>query len=187
MIWRPAENNAQMRIRESEDGSTWSAVKYSAFTASSTVYILHIETAGTPTRYIEIAQVTSSDFYLDAIVFNAINLPSCRLQILMFPATLIFVPHLFLIAPALIITDAANQTVSSAYVQIGTGFVSAEDRLSCTNALWDYIIITIKLMGYFILRGEATTSQYQSVLRSVIYNNISGTPTSGIQADCFFS
>ncbi|MGB8359421.1 MAG: hypothetical protein WCD55_12485, partial [Bacteroidales bacterium] len=28
IIWRPAQNTAQMRIRESEDGSTWSGYKY---------------------------------------------------------------------------------------------------------------------------------------------------------------
>ncbi len=177
LVWRPAEDNAQMRIRESADGLAWSAAKYTASLLTSTVFTLHSETAGTATRYIEIAQVTNPDFYLDAIVFNVINCNPTPPD-LDISGNFDFCASPVLIAPAMTITDAANQTISSAYVQIGTGFVSAEDRLSCTNA---YGITSNynQAYGVLYLSGEATTSQYQSVLRSVLYNNISGTPTLG--------
>ena len=171
------ENNAQMRIRESADGSSWSSVKFSGSMSASSVYILYTGTTSTPTRFIEVIGANSSDFYLDAILFNAISCQPAAPD-LDVSGNFDFCASPVLIAPALTITDAANQTISSAYVQIGTGFVSAEDRLSCTNAFG----ITSnynQTYGVLYLSGEATTSQYQSVLRSVLYNNISGTPTLG--------
>ena len=183
IIWRPAEDNAQMGIRESQDGTTWSATKYSASLLTSSIYTLHIETTGAATRYIEIAGTSAQDFYVDGVIFNAIScIPaSPDLDV---SGTFDFCAAPLAIAPALTITDAANQTISSAYVQIGAGFVSAEDRLSCTNA---YGITSNynQTYGVLYLSGEATTSQYQSVLRSVIYNNISGTPTTGIRQTIF--
>ena len=175
VIWRPLENNAQMRIRESADGSSWSSVKFSPSSASSSVFLLHTETTGTATRYIEIIGGNNSDFYLDAIVFNAISCdpgaPDLDAE-----GTITYCGSPVPIAPALLITDPANQTISNAYVQFGDGFVPSEDRLSCTD---DFGITSSynSTYGVLYLTGEATTSEYQSVLRSVVYNNISGSPS----------
>ena len=177
IIWRPSENGAQMRIRESEDGSSWSSVKFSPSYAASSVFIIHTETAGTLTRYIEIIGANNQDFYLDGIVFHAIecNPASPDLDV---AGTFDFCASPVAIAPELIITDAANQLIRSAYVQFWDGFVPAEDRLSCTddNGITSSYNATY---GVLSLTGEATTSEYQSVLRSLLYNNINGAPTTG--------
>ena len=126
IIWRPAENNAQMKIRESLDGSTWSGCKNSASLAASTYFVLHVEKAGTPTRYIEIAAVAPAnppDFYVDAVVFNAISceLPAPDLDV---DGSYTYCGSPISIASSLTLTDPNNQTINAAYVQVGTGFVS---------------------------------------------------------------
>ena len=176
IIWRPVDNNAQMKIRESLDGSTWSGWKNSSLLASSAYFVLHIEKAGTPTRYIEIAAVSPinpPDFYVDAVVFNAITcvLPAPDLDV---SGDFEYCGSPISIATALAITDPNNQTINAAYVQIGTGFVPGQDVLSCTNA-FGITSSYNSTYGVLYLSGTATISQYQSVLRSVIYSNNNGT------------
>ena len=83
-----------------------------------------------------------------------------------------------LIAPALTISDPANQIIQSAYVQIGTGFNSGQDVLNCT-VNFGITKTYYPLYGLLVLKGPATTSQYQSVLRSVVYSNSNPTPSVG--------
>ena len=84
------------------------------------MFTLHSETAGTATRYIEIAQATNPDFYLDAIVFNAINCNPAP-PVLEVSGNFDFCASPVLIAPALTITDAANQTISSLMFRLEQG------------------------------------------------------------------
>ncbi|MEZ5021016.1 MAG: hypothetical protein R2756_13040 [Bacteroidales bacterium] len=177
IIWRPTENNAQMRIRESQDGSSWTPVKFSSSSASSSVFLIHAETAGTDARFIEIIGANNSDFLLDGITFSAISCDPDAPD-LDVDGNFEFCASPVSIAEGLTITDAADQIISSAYVMIGSGYVSSQDRLTFTTAYG----ITGNFnsnYGVLYLSGEATTSQYQSVLRSVVYNNISGSPTTG--------
>ncbi|MCU0378304.1 MAG: hypothetical protein MUC78_08590, partial [Bacteroidales bacterium] len=177
IIWRPSENNAQMRIRESEDGSSWAADKFSPVSVTSTIFLSHIETTNVPTRYIEIWGVNSQNFFLDAIVFNAISCepPPPDLDV---TGSLEYCGSPLLIAPELLISDPADQVISAAYVQIGAGFVSGQDVLNFTGN-FGITANYYSAYGLLILQGDATTSQYQSVLRSVVYSNSSATPTNG--------
>ena len=177
IIWRPSENGAQMRIRESEDGSSWSPVKFSPSASISSVFIMHTETTGTLTRYIEIIGANNQDFFLDGIIFHAIACvpgpPDLDVS-----GSYEYCGSPVLLASGLTITDPANQTIRSAFVQIGTGFTPGQDVLSCTNA---YGITSSynATYGVLYLSGQATTSQYQSVLRSILYSNSSGSPVTG--------
>ena len=177
IIWRPSENNASMKIRESVDGSSWSAVKTVSSATLSSIFILHTETAGTATKYIEISSAGNQDFFLDAVIFNAVNCQPAAPD-LDVTGSYEFCGSPVQIAPGLIIADPSNQIISSAYVQFWDGFVPAEDRLSCTddNGITSSYNATY---GVLSLTGEATTSEYQSVLRSLLYNNINGAPTTG--------
>ncbi|MFZ2287456.1 MAG: HYR domain-containing protein, partial [Bacteroidales bacterium] len=177
VIWRPSEDGAQMRIRESGNGSAWSPVKFSTSSSASSVFLMYTETTGTVTRYIEISGANNLDFYLDGIVFHAIACDPAAPD-LDVDGTFEFCASPVPIAPGLVITDPENQKIRSAYVQFWDGFVPTEDRLSCTN---DNGITSSynSTYGVLSLTGEATTSEYQSVLRSLLYNNTSGTPTTG--------
>ncbi len=138
---------------------------------------MHTETTGTLTRYIEIIGANNQDFYLDGLIFHAIACDPAPPD-LDVNGTFEFCASPLPIAPGLLITDPANQIIRSAYVQFWDGFVPAEDRLSCTDA--NGITSSYNsTYGVLSLTGAATTSEYQSVLRSLIYNNINGTPTTG--------
>jgi hypothetical protein len=166
IIWRPSEANALMKIRESADGSSWSAVKNLSSSTASSIFLLHIEATLDATRYIEISSAGNQDFYLDALAFNAISCdpgaPDLDAE-----GTVTFCGSPVPVDPALLINDPANQTISGAYVQFGNGFIPSEDRLQCTE---NYGITSSYNSTYGVLNltGEAATSQYQSVLRSVV-------------------
>jgi hypothetical protein len=76
------------------------------------------------------------------------------------------------------LTVTGTSTITGASVSIGTGFVSAQDRLNYTT------IGTITgsydtTRGTLTLTGAGTLPQYQTALRSVTYSNVSATPTAG--------
>jgi hypothetical protein len=161
IIWRPAENGAQMRIRESENGSSWSPAKLSPSYSTSSIFIIHTETTGTVTRYIEITGTSNQDFYLDAIVFHAITCnpspPDLDVE-----GSYTYCGSPIFIAPGLTLTDPANQIINAAYVQVGTNYTAGQDRLECTvnygiTANWN------STYGVLYLSGQATTAQYESV------------------------
>ena len=154
IIWNPFQSGAQMRIRESLDGSTWSGYKTSAAPAASTLYMLHIEKAGTPTRYIEVSPANGQDFYLDAVVFNVV---SCQpgAPDLDVEGLYTYCGSQISIAPGLTITDPANQIINAAYVHVASNYVSGQDRLECTTnygitANWN------ATYGVLYLSGQAT-------------------------------
>ncbi len=79
------------------------------------------------------------------------------------------------ISTGLTLTDADSSTITGATVTIGTGFVSAEDTLSFTNAppiTGSYNGTT----GVLTLSGSDTLANYQAALRSVKYANTSEDP-----------
>ena len=183
VIWRPIQNGAQLRIRESTDGSSWSVYKYSAALTASSFFVLHVEKATIPAGYIEISIANGSDINLDALAFNAIscNFPAPDLDV---EGSYTYCGSPISISSGLTIDDPNNQTISSAYVQIATNYVSGQDRLECTT---NYGISASWNSGYGILylSGQATVSQYQSVLRTITYRNLSGTPPVGIRRIVF--
>ena len=177
IIWRADQNGAQIRIRESSDGSTWSGYKYTVARPSSALFSLHIETTGIATNYIEISPANSYDLYLDALVYNAM---SCDLAApdLDVEGSYTYCGSQIYIAPGLTIGDPYNQIITYAYVQIGNGFQAGQDILSITP---EYGITATynSTHGLLVLKGTATTSQYQSVLRSLIFRNTNPVPVAG--------
>jgi hypothetical protein len=79
------------------------------------------------------------------------------------------------------ILDVDSATLTSATVQIGTGYVAAEDRLVVSNAqglsvLWDAIAGTLSITG------NADASTYEAVLRALQYENISLSVSEGARS-----
>ncbi|HUW92924.1 MAG TPA: lectin-like protein, partial [Bacteroidales bacterium] len=169
----------RLTITESSDGVTWSSQKLTKEYPNSTYFQVETVTASVNTRYIKIV-LASGNYdvaFIDGIIFNAISCEPAPPD-LDATGTHDYCGNQFIIAPDLVISDPADQIISAAYVQFGTGFIPGQDRLGCTENFG--ITATYNsTYGIMILKGNATTSQYQSVLRSVYYNNISGTPTLG--------
>lgn len=90
------------------------------------------------------------------------------------------------IDPNVGITDLDHLTFSSATVRVSAGtFVSGEDDLLFTNQngiTGSYNSGT----GMLTLSGVATLADYQTALRSIQYNNLSGTPTTTGRVIDFF-
>lgn len=84
----------------------------------------------------------------------------------------------FYVDAGLTLSDPDTTTMNGAKVVIGTGFVSAEDRLSPasgTNA--DGISYSYDVAkGVLTLSGSANIAQYQAALRAVKYTNLSDAP-----------
>jgi hypothetical protein len=87
--------------------------------------------------------------------------------------------------PALAVADADDATLAGATVSVGSGFVPAEDRLDAVAASG----ITVGFdaaTGILSLSGTATVAQYQAVLRTVTYRNLTvGTPSTTPRAITF--
>lgn len=82
--------------------------------------------------------------------------------------------------PQIEVTDPDDDTFNSATVSIQTGFVSGEDLLevnipNTSNVLSAFDDST----GVLTLTGTATVAEYQSILRSINYNNSNQEPTLG--------
>ena len=81
------------------------------------------------------------------------------------------------IAPTLTVTDVDSANLTSAYVQITSGYASSEDLLAFTNQLgitgsWDSVT------GSITLTGTTTVENYQTALRSITYQNSNASPGS---------
>jgi VCBS repeat-containing protein len=80
------------------------------------------------------------------------------------------------IIPGILVTDPDNTNLASATVSITSGLKTEEDVLSfvaSAGITGSYNAAT----GILSLSGSATTAAYQTVLRTVRYNNISQNPT----------
>jgi hypothetical protein len=89
------------------------------------------------------------------------------------------------VIPALSLTDIDSPILSSAKVTIGAGYIPAQDRLTIANSqglsvTWDNATGTLSIIG------DASSSVYESVLRSVSYQNISQSVTVGFRTISFF-
>ncbi len=76
------------------------------------------------------------------------------------------------------VSDVDSPNLSGATVQIGSGYVEAEDQLAYPggggiSASWD------AASGKLTLSGSATVSAYQAALRAVTYVNLSDNPPAG--------
>lgn len=74
------------------------------------------------------------------------------------------------------ITDLDNTNLDSAFIKISSGYLTAEDTLRFVDQLgitgsWDDV------SGQLKLEGTASLGSYQAALRSVTYENESGSPT----------
>jgi hypothetical protein len=81
------------------------------------------------------------------------------------------------------INVADNSDITGATISISTGYVPGEDFLLFTNQ--DPISGALSTSGGVLtltLSGTATAEQYQSALRSITYENLNSTPTSGSRA-----
>jgi len=182
LVWRPIDQTgvafSRISIEES-DGSTWGPVKLaSAYYGQSSSFLVEQVTASQNTNRLRIRLDPGSDyFYLDAIVFHTLSCDPPP-PVLGVSGDYEFCGLPVSISTGLTISDPADQVISAAYVQIGTGFQPGQDLVSCTLA---YGITSTYLpqFGLLILKGPATTSQFQSVLRTVVYSNSSGTPSPG--------
>ncbi len=82
------------------------------------------------------------------------------------------------IARNVVVADSDSTTLAYATVRFSAGFVADQDRLSVTTvpgltASWDAV------NGSMLLSGTLPLASYQSVLRSILYSNLSATPTGG--------
>ncbi|PLX34186.1 MAG: hypothetical protein C0605_14420, partial [Hyphomicrobiales bacterium] len=87
-------------------------------------------------------------------------------------------PSTVAVDPGLTITDVDSPNLSSATVSFGNGFLADQDRLLFTDQLGitgSYNQST----GVLTLTGTASLADYQTALRSVAYEDIKATPTSG--------
>ncbi|MBN2835220.1 MAG: hypothetical protein JXR48_09665 [Candidatus Delongbacteria bacterium] len=80
----------------------------------------------------------------------------------------------------LTVTDFENDNITGAFIAISENYKSLEDRLSFTAMYGISGSFDID-KGAMILNGSATPEQYQEVLRSIKYSNISSTPTEEIK------
>lgn len=73
--------------------------------------------------------------------------------------------------------SVSGDNLAGAYAIITGGLVTAQDRLSlgyvAAGVNWSYNAST----GYLTITGTASAAEYQAMLRSVTYQNISGSPT----------
>ena len=179
LIWRPVNRTGvsfSVMTIEEYNGTSWGPQKIlSSYTGESALFLSETVTASQNTNRIRVSLRYGSDyFYLDGLIFNALaclppppvltvtgNYDYCGLPVL--------------ISPELTITDGANQILNAAYVQIGNGFQSGQDILGCTPA-YGITSTYIPSHGLLILKGTATSSQYQSVLSTVTYSNSNPTP-----------
>lgn len=79
------------------------------------------------------------------------------------------------IAPAIVITDANSPNMSGATVKFTANYTAGQDRLAYTNVAG----ITGSFnttSGVMTFTGTATLTAYQTILRSVTYQNISDNP-----------
>jgi len=90
--------------------------------------------------------------------------------------------------PAIVVTstitvsDADSSTISSASVSITSGFQSGADVLGFTNQNG---ICGSYASGVLTLTGTSSLPNYQNALRSVTYQNTSGTPAGGTRTVSF--
>ena len=80
------------------------------------------------------------------------------------------------ISNTLEVDDIDDTTLDSAFVQISSGYVSSEDTLYFTDSYgitgsWN------ETTGRLKLTGSTLVSNYQNALRTVTYENVSGSPT----------
>ncbi|MDT8373316.1 MAG: lectin-like protein, partial [Bacteroidales bacterium] len=182
IIWRPIDvigvASSVLSVEES-DGTGWgTSKKLTPYVGESPIFLTEIVTASQNTNQIRIRLASGSDYcYLDAIVFNALGClpPPPDLDV---SGDLVYCGTPLLIAPELTITDGADQIISSAYVQIGTGFQAGQDLLSFTTG-HGITATYIADFGLLVLSGRATTSQYETVLRSLTYSNSTPGLTTG--------
>ena len=182
LVWRPVDDtgvaSTTMSVEES-DGTSWGPAKPLApYFGESPVFITETVTASQNTNRIRVRLQAGSDhFHLDGLVFNALTcLPPP--PVLSVSGNYEYCGSQTLIAPELTVTDPADQIIDAAYVQIGTGFQADQDILEITPA--SGISQTyIPAFGLLILKGPATASQFQSVLRTLTYSNSNPNPVTG--------
>jgi hypothetical protein len=84
------------------------------------------------------------------------------------------------ISRLILTSDIDSTTLTGATVQIGAGYIAAEDRLIVTDSRglsvsWD------SLTGTISINGNGTLDTYRDILRSIQYQNISLSVTQGIR------
>ena len=184
IIWRPIDvigvGSSILSVEES-DGTGWGTPRQlTPYVDESPIFLTEIVTASQNTNQIRIRLASGSDHcYLDAAVFNVLSClpPPPDLDV---SGDLEYCGTPLLIAPELTITDGADQIISGAYVQIGTGFQAGQDLLGFTPG--HGITATYNTnYGLLVLSGRATTSQYETVLQSLTYSNSNPGPVTGIR------
>ena len=184
IIWRPVDiigvAKSTISVEES-DGTGWGSPRsLTAYTGESPVFITEVVTAAQNTSRIRVSLASGSDyFYIDAVIFSypTCDPPAPDLDV---SGNFEFCGSPVQIAPGLSISDPANQIIYSAYAQIGNGFQPGQDFLSITSA-YGITGTYLSARGLLVLKGPATASQYQAVLRTMVYNNSNPTPTTGIR------
>jgi len=161
IIWRPIDvtgvASSVLSVEES-DGTGWGTSRQlTPYVEESPIFLTEVVTASQNTNQIRIRLASGSDHcYLDAVSFNALGClpPPPDLDV---SGDLEYCGIPLLIAPELTITDGADQIISGAYVQIGTGFQAGQDLLGFTPG--HGITATYNAnYGLLVLSGRATTS-----------------------------
>ncbi|NLE34484.1 MAG: hypothetical protein GX622_05230, partial [Bacteroidales bacterium] len=185
LVWRPVDYtgvaSSTMSVEES-DGSSWGPSKtLTPFYGESPLFITETVTATQNTNRLRIRRQSGSDhFHLDGLVFNVLTcLPPP--PVLNVSGNYEYCGSQTLIAPELTVTDTADQVIDAAYVQIENGFQAGQDILEITPA-FGISQTYIPAYGLLILKGPATASQFQSVLRTLAYSNNNSDPDTGNRA-----
>jgi hypothetical protein len=70
IYWRRSSGTtASMKVSESDDGTTFTQ-NGGTYTTTSSTYVTLVITAAAPTRYVRIENLSSTDFYVDAIAYT---------------------------------------------------------------------------------------------------------------------
>ena len=89
-----------------------------------------------------------------------------------------------ILTTALILSDIDDYYLDSAWVKISTNYISGEDQLSFTTA-YGITPTWSSVYGELTLVGSATTTDYQTALRSVTYNNLDPDPDESLRTISF--
>ncbi len=133
----------------------------------------------------------SEEFAFDKIVIQGSSTPPANYSPIL--ANLESSPLIFTegdaatnVTAALTITDPDNTELDSAVIQICSGFTSAEDVLTFSPA-GGITGIYDNTTGILKLKGNASHADYQSVLRSVQYQNTNTENPSNVQREICFT
>jgi Bacterial Ig domain len=82
--------------------------------------------------------------------------------------------------PLLVVADVDDSHLEGADIRVTNGHIASEDRLAFTPGTSGIVGTFVQATGILTLSGHATVGSYETVLRTVTYNNASDQPFGGL-------